>query len=323
MTKTTLHIPVLLEHVLRVFSRAEKQIFLDLTFGAGGHTRGLLNQNEKSIVYALDRDPHAVELANKMAKEYPNRLFPFHARFSELTSLFPNKQNYFDGILLDAGTSSMQLDTAKRGFSFRHDGPLDMRMNTSTQSVTAYDLVNRVDEATLSRIIRLYGEDRRHRKIARCIFQWRSTFGPITTTTQLANVIQVGLGGKTSDVDKLNRSIHPATKTFQALRIVVNDELNELYNGLEQAYTLLKSGGTLLCISFHSLEDRIIKRHFQGIVLHPDEFSSNLEGTSQRSEAEKQLRYDIQTKHVIQADENELDENPKSRSAKLRYGIKL
>ncbi|UJR13922.1 hypothetical protein I4U23_000927 [Adineta vaga] len=323
MAKKSLHIPVLLEHVLKILNRNERQMFLDLTFGAGGHTRGLLNQNDKSIVYALDQDQYAIELAQEMAKEYPNRLFPFHGRFSELKKVLQNKENYFDGILLDAGTSSMQLDDPKRGFSFRHDGPLDMRMNTKSQSVTAYDLVNRVDEMTLSRIIRLYGEDRRHRKIARCIHQWRSTFGPITTTTQLANVIQVGLGGNTSDVDKLNRPIHPATRTFQALRIVVNDELNELYNGLEQAFTLLKSGGTLLCISFHSLEDRIMKRHFQGIVLHPDEFASNLENTSLRNEAEKQVRYNIQRKHIIQADENELDKNPKSRSAKLRYGIKL
>ncbi|CAF1001896.1 unnamed protein product [Adineta steineri] len=323
MTKTSLHIPVLLEHVLKIFYRNERQIFLDLTFGAGGHTKGLLNQNEKSTIYALDRDQNAIELAHNLAKEYPKRLFPFHGQFSQLKTIFKDKENYFDGILLDAGTSSMQLNDPQRGFSFRHDGPLDMRMNLKSKSVTAYDLVNKLDETALSRIIRLYGEDKRHRKIARCIYQWRSTFGPILTTTQLANVIKVGLGGNASDVDKLNRPIHPATKTFQALRIVVNDELNELYNGLEQAYTLLKPGGTLLCISFHSLEDRIMKRHFQGIVLHPDEFSSNLDETSLRNQAEKQIRYNIQTKHIIQADDNELDENPKSRSAKLRYGIKL
>ncbi|CAF3590523.1 unnamed protein product, partial [Rotaria sp. Silwood2] len=187
--------------------------------------------------YALDRDQKAIELAHEMAKEYPNRLFPFHGQFSELKQIFKNKENFFDGILLDAGTSTMQLNDSKRGFSFRHEGPLDMRMNTKSKSITAYDLVNKLDEATLSRIIRLYGEDQRHRKIARCIYQWRSTFGPISTTTQLANIIKIGLGGSASDVDKLNRPIHPATKTFQALRIVVNDELNELYNGLEQAYT--------------------------------------------------------------------------------------
>jgi len=129
----------------------------------------------------------------------------------------------------------MQLNDPQRGFSFRFDGPLDMRMNTKLKSPTAYDLVNKLDEASLSRIIRLYGEDKRHRKIARCIYQWRSTFGSISTTSQLANVIQVGLG--VVDKDKLDRPMHPATKTFQALRIVVNDELNEIYNGLEQAYT--------------------------------------------------------------------------------------
>ncbi|CAF2643754.1 unnamed protein product [Rotaria sp. Silwood2] len=323
MMKAPLHIPVLLEHVLKILCHNEKQIFFDLTFGAGGHTKGLLNRNEKSIVYALDRDQKAIELAHEMAKEYPNRLFPFHGQFSELKQIFKNKENFFDGILLDAGTSTMQLNDSKRGFSFRHEGPLDMRMNTKSKSITAYDLVNKLDEATLSRIIRLYGEDQRHRKIARCIYQWRSTFGPISTTTQLANIIKIGLGGSASDVDKLNRPIHPATKTFQALRIVVNDELNELYNGLEQAYTLLKPGGILLCISFHSLEDRIIKRHFQGIVLHSDEFVSNMDDKSLNIQAEKQIRYDIQTKHIIEADDNELDENPKSRSAKLRYGIKL
>ncbi|CAF3094853.1 unnamed protein product [Rotaria sp. Silwood2] len=323
MMKAPLHIPVLLEHVLKILCHNEKQIFFDLTFGAGGHTKGLLNRNEKSIIYALDRDQKAIELAHEMAKEYPNRLFPFHGQFSELKQIFKNKENFFDGILLDAGTSTMQLNDSKRGFSFRHEGPLDMRMNTKSKSITAYDLVNKLDEATLSRIIRLYGEDQRHRKIARCIYQWRSTFGPISTTTQLANIIKIGLGGSASDVDKLNRPIHPATKTFQALRIVVNDELNELYNGLEQAYTLLKPGGILLCISFHSLEDRIIKRHFQGIVLHSDEFVSNMDDKSLNIQAEKQIRYDIQTKHIIEADDNELDENPKSRSAKLRYGIKL
>ncbi|CAF1441090.1 unnamed protein product [Rotaria sp. Silwood1] len=323
MMKVPLHIPVLLDHVLKILCHNGKQMFLDLTFGAGGHTRGLLNRNEKSIVYALDRDQNAIELAHEMAKEYPNRLFPFHGQFSELKQIFKNKENFFDGVLLDAGTSTMQLNDSKRGFSFRHEGPLDMRMNNKSKSIIAYDLVNKLDEPTLSRIIRLYGEDQRHRKIARCIYQWRSTFGPITTTTQLANIIKIGLGGSASDVDKLNRPIHPATKTFQALRIVVNDELNELYNGLEQAYTLLKPGGILLCISFHSLEDRIIKRHFQGIVLHSDEFSSNLDDKSLYTQAEKQIRYDMQTKHIIEADDNELDENPKSRSAKLRYGIKL
>ncbi|CAF1155851.1 unnamed protein product [Rotaria sordida] len=321
--KVPLHIPVLLDHVLKILCRNEKQIFLDLTFGAGGHTKGLLNRNEKSIVYALDRDQNAIELAYEMAKEYPNRLFPFHGQFSELKQIFKNKENFFDGILLDAGTSTMQLNDPKRGFSFRHEGPLDMRMNSKLKSITAYDLVNKLDEATLSRLIRLYGEDQRHRKIARCIYQWRSTFGPISTTIQLASIIKIGLGGSASDVDKLNRPIHPATKTFQALRIVVNDELNELYNGLEQAYTLLKPDGILLCISFHSLEDRIIKRHFQGIVLHSDEFSLNFDDKLLNTQAEKQIRYDIQTKHIIEADDNELDENPKSRSAKLRYGIKL
>ncbi|CAF4214458.1 unnamed protein product [Rotaria socialis] len=310
--KTPLHIPVLLDH-----------IFLDLTFGAGGHTKGLLNCNGNSIAYVLDRDQNSIELAREMAKEYPNRLFPFHGQFSELKNIFKHKQNFFDGILLDAGTSTMQLNDAKRGFSFRHDGPLDMRMNTKSKSINAYDLVNRLDETALSRIIRLYGEDQRHRKIARCIYQWRSTFGSISTTTQLANVIKVGLGGSASDVDKLNRPIHPATKTFQALRIVVNDELNELYNGLEQAYTLLKPGGTLLCISFHSLEDRIIKRHFQGIVLHADNVSSNLDEKSLSVQAENQVRYHLQTKKITEADDNELDGNPKARSAKLRYGIKI
>lgn len=217
----------------------------------------------------------------------------------------------------------MQLDDPTRGFSFRHDGPLDMRMNTKTKCVTASDLVNRLDEASLSRIIRLYGEDQRHRKIARAIHQWRTTFGPISRTTELAQIIRLGLGGNTSDVDKLNRPIHPATRTFQALRIVVNDELNELYNGLEQAYSLLKINGILLCISFHSLEDRIIKRHFQGIVLRPDEFLSNFDEKSLQNRAEKQHRYEIEEKRIIVADENEIDENPKSRSAKLRYGRKL
>ena len=139
-------------------------------------------------------------------------MFPFHGQFSDIKKLFPDKQNFFDGILLDAGTryslqitkdvnhlytfSSMQLDDPKRGFSFRFEGPLDMRMNTKIKSTTAYDLVNKLDEATLSRIIRLYGEDQRHRKIARCIYQWRSTFGSISTTTQLANIIKIGLGKK-------------------------------------------------------------------------------------------------------------------------------
>ncbi|CAF2137418.1 unnamed protein product [Rotaria magnacalcarata] len=321
--KTPLHTPVLLDHVLKILCHTEKQIFLDLTFGAGGHTRGLLNCNENSIVYALDRDQNSIELAREMAKEYPNRLFPFHGQFSELKNIFTHKQNFFHGILLDAGTSTMQLNDAKRGFSFRHDGPLDMRMNTKSKSINAYDLVNRLDETALSRIIRLYGEDQRHRKIARCIYQWRSTFGSISTTTQLANVIKVGLGGSASDFDKLNRPIHPATKTFQALRIVVNDELNELYNGLEQAYTLLKPGGTLLCISFHSLEDRIIKRHFQGIVLHADNVSSNLDEKSLSVQAENQVRYHLQTNKITEADDNEIDGNPKARSAKLRYGIKI
>ncbi|CAF0814867.1 unnamed protein product [Didymodactylos carnosus] len=289
-----------------------------MTFGAGGHTRGLLEKNSNSIVYSLDQDSLAFNLANELKqKSYPTRLIPLHGCFSDVKNILKQKYNitgnYFDGILFDVGMSSMQLSAAERGFSLIKEGPLDMRMNINNKkTVTAYDLVNKLDEVSLGRILRLYGEETRYKKIAGCICQWRNTFGKITTTTQLAEVIKICLGG-TPEYDKLNRSVHVATKTFQALRIVVNDELNEF---------LLKQGGHLVAISFHSLEDRIVKRHFQGIVLKPDMFIFNLDETQLANEANQENRYRYHKK-IIEADEEEININPRSRSAKMRYGIKL
>eukprot|EP00126_Sphaerothecum_destruens_P009069 Sdes_comp20422_c0_seq1m14487 len=285
--KRLFHVPVLRNESIEHLQATAGGVFLDCTFGCGGHTQAILDANPHNTVYTLDRDPTAVELAHSMARsKYPDRLFPVHGRFGELASLLPS-QKTFDGILFDFGCSSVQLDTPVRGFSFQTDGPLDMRMDHSTikddipcvkhlsnsqlislhldhlreNKVSAADVVNTYEPAELASLFRDYGDERHASKIAKAIVKVRET-QLISTTTELVNIIKNAVPAK-----YLYEKIHPATRTFQALRIHVNQELNEIQNGLSQALSRLHANGTIVAISFHSGEDGIVKRFFNKVAL--------------------------------------------------------
>jgi 16S rRNA (cytosine1402-N4)-methyltransferase len=295
------HIPVLLEPLLIAVAPVTGR-WLDGTFGAGGYARGLLMAGA-DLVIGIDRDPTALELAKPMQAEFGARLKLVEGTFSDLAE---HAGGPLDGIVLDLGVSSMQIDQAERGFSFQKDGPLDMRMSGQGQS--AADLVNTASEETLADILYHYGEERASRRIARAIVQARST-APITTTLRLAEIVGFCLPRPKPG------QAHPATRTFQAIRIAVNAEFSELERGLAAAESVLKPGGRLAVVTFHSLEDRIVKRFFQ--LRSGNEAQSNRYAPAR---AEDVPRFEIVTKRAVTADADELARNPRSRSAKLRVG---
>lgn len=277
-------------------------VWLDGTFGAGGYARGLLEAGAATVI-GVDRDPLALKLAAGWAGAYGGRLRLVAGNFSQLDR---HAGEPLDGVVLDLGVSSMQLDRAERGFSFMQDGPLDMRMSQAGES--AADLVNRVGEATLADILYLYGEERASRRIAHAIVAAR-TLAPITTTRQLAEIVAKCLPRPKPG------QIHPATRSFQAIRIAVNGEFSELAEGLAAAERALRPGGMLAVVTFHSLEDRIVKRFFQ--------LRSGHEAQANRyapARAEDVPRFDLVTRRAVTADAAELAANPRARSAKLRIG---
>mgnify|MGYP001198887661 CR=1 FL=1 len=250
------HHPVLLNAVLATINPRANSIYVDGTFGGGGYSKAFL-QAANCQVWGIDQDPLACERGLKISKNFKSRLKVIHGKFADMGRLL-DEQNIraVDGIALDLGVSSFQLDDPERGFSFKKDGPLDMRM--SSDGPTAADIVNEADEDELSNIIFQYGEERFSRRIASSIVKARNT-EPITRTIQLANIIR----SCQPKARKVRSLIDPATRTFQALRVFINDELNELRNGLIAAESLLNTGGRLVVVSFHSLEDRIVKTFFR------------------------------------------------------------
>ncbi|WP_137702194.1 16S rRNA (cytosine(1402)-N(4))-methyltransferase RsmH [Marimonas lutisalis] len=294
------HIPVLLRPLLRAIAPV-RGVWLDGTFGAGGYTRALLDEGAEKVI-AVDRDPDVFEMAKAWAGAYGDRLELVHGTFSRLDKYGSD----LDGVVLDLGVSSMQLDQAARGFSFMADGPLDMRM--SQEGPSAADIVNTADEAELADILYHYGEERASRRIARNIVRARAE-GEISSTLQLAAIIE-----KSLPRPKPGQS-HPATRSFQALRIAVNDEYGELVAGLEAAERALKPGGQLAVVTFHSIEDRIVKRFLQ-------EKSRTGGGSRYAPEVERHPQFEIKTRKAIGPDEQELAENPRSRSAKLRVAVR-
>lgn len=297
------HIPVLLDPILKAAAPVQG-LWLDGTLGAGGYTRALLDAGARVI--GVDRDPLALEMAATWAAPYGDRLTLVEGTFSHLdtTAGTPLDGPTLDGIVLDLGVSSMQLDQAERGFSFMRDGPLDMRMSQSGDS--AADLVNTLDEADLANLIYAYGEEHASRRIAHAIVDAR-TREPITTTLRLAEIV-----ARCLPRPKPGQS-HPATRTFQAIRIAVNTEFTELAEGLAAAERALKPGGLLAVVTFHSLEDRIVKRFFQ--------LASGHEANANRyapAKTDTTARFDLVTRRAVTADEAELARNPRSRSAKLR-----
>ena len=289
------HIPVLIRPLIRAVSPVSG-VWLDGTFGAGGYTRELLKAGADKVI-GVDRDPLAFEMAAPWVGEYGDRIEMVQGTFSKLDQYASG----LDGIVLDLGVSSMQLDQAERGFSFMKDGPLDMRMSQSGTS--AADLCNEMDEADLANIIYLYGEERASRRIAKAIVAAR----PLTTTLQLAKVVESCLPRQ-----KPGQS-HPATRTFQALRIAVNDEYGELAEGLMAAERALRPGGLLAVVTFHSVEDRMTKRFFQARSGR----TANANRYAPETQREKPA-FDMVEKKAIGPDAEELEDNPRSRSAKLR-----
>ncbi|MDD9707565.1 MAG: 16S rRNA (cytosine(1402)-N(4))-methyltransferase RsmH [Paracoccaceae bacterium] len=299
---TAPHIPVLLRPLLKAVAPVTG-VWLDGTFGAGGYTRGLLEAGADKVI-AVDRDPLAFQMAASWADAYGDRIQMVEGVFSRMDEYGQD----LDGVVLDLGVSSMQLDMAERGFSFMKDGPLDMRMSQSGPS--AADIVNTADEGVIADILFNYGEERASRRIARTIVKARTT-APITTTLELARLIEGCLPRS-----KPGQS-HPATRSFQALRIAVNDEYRELAEGLAAAERALKPGGKLAVVTFHSIEDRMVKRFLQA--------RSGTAGRANRYaplEAETVAQFSQTTRKAIGPDDQELAENPRSRSAKLRVAIR-
>ncbi|XP_051919205.1 probable methyltransferase-like protein 15 isoform X2 [Hippocampus zosterae] len=307
-----------------------------MTFGGGGHTKAILTAVSDVTVLALDRDPTAISLAHDLAKENPGRVKPLLGLFSELEALLSTinvKAGSIDAVLLDAGCSSMQMDDAERGFSLSKDGPLDMRMDGERFSdmPCAADVVNTLDQEALASILTAYGEERHARKIASAIVEARRV-NSITRTQQLASVVAGSFPAAAmyARKDRLHRPAHVATKTFQALRIFVNDELNQLHAGLRAAQTALKSGGRLCVITFHSLEDRIVKRFLQGDDLTNTEqyyFGMVKQITGKKISVERKKDGAIAYWHslqkkVITPTKADVKDNARARSAKLRVALR-
>jgi len=289
------HLPVLLEEAMGFLRAADGGSFCDVTLGAGGHARAILERSETGRLIGLDRDAEILELAKQNLAPFGDRARFAHARFSQIRSVLEQAQALpLDGCIADLGVSSLQLDQADRGFSFRRSGPLDMRMDRSGGE-TAAQLLQRIDEEELVQILRDLGEERFARRIAANVVRSRAS-GELQTTADLSNLVARSVPRRDSGKD-------PATHAFQALRIAVNQELLELERFLQDAPDCLKPGGRLVVITFHSLEDRMVKRRFKSLAAPQD---SGAPG------------FRILTKHVVTASDQELATNPRSRSAKLR-----
>ena len=298
------HVPVLLDEVIASLDLATRRRVIDGTFGAGGYTRAILDASPDCHVMAIDRDPSAIAAGRVMERESNGRLSLVEGRFGDLAE-FAQEHGFTpaDAIVLDIGVSSMQLDEADRGFSFRADGPLDMRMEQKGES--AADLVNTMDESDLADLIYRYGEERKSRAVARAIVKARAE-EKISTTKRLADIVASAVYAK-------HDQIHPATRTFQALRIAVNDELGELERALQGAENILVEGGRLAVVTFHSLEDRIVK-HFIA-----ERANSTPSPSRHMPDAARDVAtFKSVTRKPITAGDAEMVRNPRARSAKLR-----
>ncbi len=296
------HIPVLGRPAVHFLNVHDGGVYLDATFGAGGYTRAILAAADCRVI-AIDRDPSAIARGRELVVQSKGRLTLVEDRFSNLEEVTQaHAVEAVDGVVLDLGVSSMQLDERARGFSFRQDGPLDMRMAAS--GVSAADVVNAAAERDLADIIFQLGEERRARAIARAIVRSRAA-APIRTTRALSDIVAAVVRTHASD-------IHPATRTFQGLRIFVNDELGELVAALAAAERILTPGGRLVAVSFHSLEDRIVKTFLA-------ERAATRGGSRHAPEVRRaEPSFRVLTKRPVTADDDEVARNPRARSAKLR-----
>jgi len=337
------HIPVLLAEVLEALAPADGEIFVDGTFGAGGYTSAILDRADCRVV-AFDRDITAVRAGAAVCGRYGDRLWLINQPFGEMDQHVrrvlmqdgnapdgPGGDGHLvdgplvDGVVLDIGVSSMQIDQPERGFSFQHDGPLDMRMSTPLDPASglssevgpgigpsAADYLASADEDDIARVLFEYGEERKSRLIARAIVHDRATT-PFTSTRQLAGLVSRLLGGRGDD------GRHPATRTFQALRIHVNDELGELERGLVAAERLLKPGGRLVVVTFHSLEDRIVKRF---LLERSGRAPAGSRHLPPQNESDRGKSFRIVNQRPLTSSQPELDANPRARSARLRAAVR-
>ena len=302
------HAPVLLKEAMEALSPRAGSLYVDATFGAGGYSRALLERG--ATVIALDRDPSAIRAAAVLAASSEQRLELVEARFGDLDEVAKRLGvDAADGVVFDIGVSSMQLDEAARGFSLRFDAPLDMRMEATGRS--AADILRDEDEATIADILFHFGEERAARRIARAVVADREA-KPFTSTLELARLIARVAPARRGELT------HPATRAFQALRIAVNDELGELARGLCAAERLLKPGGRLAVVTFHSLEDRIVKQFLAARSGRGRAASRRLPGEP----AEAQPTFEVPRGQPIEPSEAEARDNPRSRSAKLRFGVR-
>lgn len=305
------HKPVMLAEVLEYLAPKNGGVYVDGTFGAGGYTRAIL-QSADCKVYAIDRDPQAFAHAQKMAQEFPGRLFPLRGCFGSMRQLLGALGlERIDGIVLDIGVSSMQIDQAERGFSFQKDGPLDMRM--SQEGKSAADAVNTLPETEIARILFEFGEERQSRRIAKKIIEERRQ-NPITTTSRLADIIHAAKGKR-----KENSGTDSATRSFQALRIYVNDELGELDRALTAAETLLAPGGRLVVVTFHSLEDARVKNFFKNRSGDDPNPSRHMPVSASQ---QKPPSFNLLMRKGIDAGAEETETNARARSARLRAAVR-
>ncbi len=305
LTPTTAsgHVPVLLRETLELLAPRTGVKILDGTFGGGGHTRAILETADGVEVAALDRDPAALQRAEVLKSEFGDRFRLHHINFGDLGEL---DESGFHGVLFDFGLSSFQLDTVERGFSFRYDAPVDMRMNPE-EGISAADFLETADEEALVRAVRNYGEEQRWRRVVKSIIAARGT-GALQRTQSLAAVI----AGAVGPTPRGRKAVHPATRTFQGIRVEINDELSAIERGLPAAFDRLLPDGVLAAISFHSLEDRIVKRFCRKMAGRPEHSKDN------RTQDEREVRATMISTRAISPSEEEIASNPRSRSARLR-----
>lgn len=302
------HVPVLLDEALELMAPRAGVKLLDGTFGGGGHTRAFLEAADDVLVVALDRDPEALERSKGLQAEFGERFRIHHINFSDLGDL---DEAGFNGAFFDFGLSSFQLDTVERGFSFRSDAPVDMRMNPDAGR-SAADFLETADEASLIRAVRNYGEEKRWRRVVQSIIKARGT-GQLQRTRSLAALVADAVG----PVARGRRAVHPATRTFQGIRVEVNDELSAIERGLPAAFDRLLPGGVLAAISFHSLEDRIVKRFCRRMAGRPEHARDS------RTQDERVMLAEMLSTRAISPSEEEIASNPRSRSARMRAIRKL
>jgi len=307
------HQPVLLDETLDLLNAGSGGLFVDATLGLGGHSEAILQASKDTVVIGIDQDETALGRAKQRLSNFGSRISFFHSNFSMINDVVRKaKKGAPAGILADLGVSSLQLDSVERGFSLRHDAPLDMRMDPASGRQTATELLGSISQDELANIIYQYGEERASRKIARWIVEKRESGTPITTTRELAELVKRAVRSNPKDKS------HPATRTFQALRIAVNGELDILEPFIKDSVDLLEHGGVLAIISFHSLEDRIVKHSFQrlsGKCICPPRQPVCSCGAVKRVE--------ILTRKPVLPSQAESKQNPRSHSAKLRACRKL